>query len=793
MLNRYSLRRSIPALLGLFAIIFALLLLLIQLPISQKNALDSWRSYTDHMLIQLQSSLNDHLHMSRTEEMFTELAELGSLPNVRWAAVVDSQLNTIAATRLGLEASIHEQLAEQPLSDLISQYKPSWRLVGEQSYLAIYPLNRTQFTHQDVSAALLVELDFAGLIRQTTYNAWLYLGQALILLFVLGFILNNLYFHLVVKRIAHIGRITQRYAANEGTFRVRTNLSGNDEISALGADINSMLMQLENNHKSLEESEHMLRSLINAAPIGLLLLDEQHTIIEANPAAQSLFNMPQADLCRTPPEQLFSSTEQWLELIQGRSTTTVLTTTQNTQSLTLEASTSLFDKDEQRFQLILLNDISERKLAEQRLHYLANYDILTGLANRNNILAHLESVINEEAPLSVLLIDLDHFQYLNDSLGHNIGDQLLKTVANRLQTHLSANAILARSGGDEFMVAVQHLSSEDAELLTQSLLSTFSEPFKVLQYELYITASIGIAHSTEPNSNSMQLLRHVDLALHQAKKIGRNCYVTFNNSLATDTELRQQLTEELRHAMSRDEFELFYQPQVDGSSTPISMESLLRWRSSTRGLVGPDQFIPILEETGMILDVSRWVFRTACRQATLWNNQGTPLRIAVNLSPLDFLQADLAGSLIKIMHEERTPAHLIELEVTENSLLDSGSQVQHTLKQLKAAGLVLFLDDFGTGYSSLTYIKRFEFDGVKIDREFVMGLPDCKQSIALVQGILTIATTLNLEVIAEGVETTAQADFLRQCGCQRLQGYYFSKPKAPAEHFSADNTLIRYT
>ena len=194
MLNRYSLRRSIPALLGLFAIIFALLLLLIQLPISQKNALDSWRNYTDHMLIQLQSSLNDHLHMSRTEEMFTELAELGSLPNVRWAAVVDSQLNTIAATRLGLEASIHEQLAEQPLSDLISRYKPSWQLVGEQSYLAIYPLNRTQFTHQDVSAALLVELDFAGLIRQTTYNAWLYLGQALILLFVLGFILNNLYF-----------------------------------------------------------------------------------------------------------------------------------------------------------------------------------------------------------------------------------------------------------------------------------------------------------------------------------------------------------------------------------------------------------------------------------------------------------------------------------------------------------------------------------------------------------------------------------------------------------------------
>lgn len=280
--------------------------------------------------------------------------------------------------------------------------------------------------------------------------------------------------------------------------------------------------------------------------------------------------------------------------------------------------------------------------------------------------------------------------------------------------------------------------------------------------------------------------------MHHAKKVSRNCFVSFNQSLNTDSALRQRLTDELRYALSKNEFELLYQPQVDDCGQPIAMEALLRWRSPSSGQICPSQFIPLLEETGMILDVSRWVFRTACRQATLWNNQGTPLRIAVNLSPLDFLQTDLAGSLITIMREEQTPAKLIELEVTESSLLDAGSQVQQTLKQLKAAGLLMFLDDFGTGYSSLTYIKRFQFDGIKIDKEFVAGLPDSPQSIALVLGILTIASHLDLEVVAEGVETAGQVEFLRKCGCHRLQGYYFSRAQPAQQHFTSENTLKHY-
>ena len=790
MLNRYSLRRSIPALLSVFAIVFAALLILIQLPVSQKNALDSWRNYTDHMLIQLQSSLNDHLSLNRTEEMVTELAELGSLPNVNWAAVIDTQLHTIASTRLGLEASINSQLTEQSLSELISKHTPSWRLVSKQNYLAIYPLKRMQFNANNQSAALLVELDFAPLLQQTTNSAWLYLSQTLLLLFVLGLILNYLYFNLVVKRITHIGKVTQCYGA--GDLKVRTYLHGNDEISKLGADINNMLVQLEDNNIALQESEHMLRSLLSAAPVGLLVLSEQQRIIEANPAAQSLFNMSAQALCATDPSQLFCTTEQWQQLLLSSNNTILLNIARPSQMLTIEASVSTFLRDEQSFKLLLLNDISERKQAEQRLHYLANYDVLTGLSNRNYILTHIEEMLNNNLEISLIMIDLDRFQYLNDGLGHHIGDQLLKAVAARLQQHTAHKDILARVGGDEFMIALQDSSLNDAKLLAQRLLDAFKDPFKVLQYELYITASIGIAQQQDLNSSPMQLLKHVDLALYHAKKMGRNCFISFNNDLATDAALRQQLTDELRHAVSNNEFELLYQPQVDASGRPIAMEALLRWNSHSSGSVSPSKFIPLLEETGMILDISRWVFRAACRQATAWSNQGTPLRIAVNLSPLDFLQADLAGSLLTIMQEEQTPSQLIELEVTENSLLDAGSHVQQTLKQLKAAGLLVFLDDFGTGYSSLTYIKRFQFDGIKIDREFVAGLPDCKQSIALVQGILTIAAHLNLEVVAEGVETAEQVEFLRQRGCHRLQGYYFSSGQPAHKHFTSENLLKHY-
>ena len=329
-------------------------------------------------------------------------------------------------------------------------------------------------------------------------------------------ILNRLYFHLVVKRISHISNIAQRYAA--GNLQVRTHLEGKDEISLLGAGINSMLRQLESNNKALQESELMLRNLVSAAPVGLLVMTEQQQIIEANPAAQQIFNLSAAELCANQPEQLFSNPEQWQQLIQGTCKKTLLLVERNAKRLTTEAVLNTFSRDDKNYTLLLLNDISERTQAEQRMHYLANYDVLTGLFNRNNILRHVEKILQANRELSLVLIDLDRFQYLNDALGHNIGDQLLQAVAHRLQGYTTHQDILARAGGDEFMVALPDTSLDQAETLVKQLLEALNEPFKILQYELFITASIGIAHHKGSTGDAVQLLKHVDLALYHAKK-----------------------------------------------------------------------------------------------------------------------------------------------------------------------------------------------------------------------------------------------------------------------------------
>ncbi|MNZ71525.1 Cyclic di-GMP phosphodiesterase Gmr [compost metagenome] len=319
-----------------------------------------------------------------------------------------------------------------------------------------------------------------------------------------------------------------------------------------------------------------------------------------------------------------------------------------------------------------------------------------------------------------------------------------------------------------------------ADAVAEQLLQAFRQPFHVRQYELFTTPSIGIAQHAHGPASASQLLKAADLALYQAKNRGRNRLAHFDHRLADDAEQRRQLEAELRSALARDEFELYYQPQIDRDGRQRTFEALLRWHSPRRGLVGSAQFMPVLEETGLILEATRWVFRQACRQQRQWQAEGRDWGIAVNLSPLDFRQSDLAGTLLAILAEEQPQAQRLELEITESTLLDADQQVLDTLHALKQAGLTLFLDDFGTGYASLAYLQFFPFDGVKIDRQFVAGLPDCRESVALVRGILVIAEQLGMQVVAEGVENQRQADFLRRNGCHRLQGFLFGRPQSAA-------------
>lgn len=777
MLTHLSLRKSLPLLLGLFAIIYILMMIGLHLPRTARLVEEELRRYTEQILILVQSSASDHLRQHRTDELHGVLSDLGSLPGVRWAMVIDDQQRIVASTRLGLEPGA-ELNDPARLARLLASDRPRWEALGEHSYLASYPLVHLYDQGEMVYNNLLVSLDYQQTMRLRRQSTWLALTQTLGLLLLLGLLLNLAYSRLVTRRLSLIGNAMQRYAS--GDLNAQARVGGRDEISRLAGDFNQMMRQLGENQTALRDSEQLLRNLVSAAPIAMLIINAEERVVEANPAAARLFGRATRALAHQESAALLGR-DNWQQLREQPRQSQEIAVWLGRQELSLEGSCTPFERNGQPFHLLLLHDIGDRKRAEQRLRHLANYDQLTEVANRNHLLMRLDESLGQHGSLSLLFLNIDHFKRINDSLGHAVGDQLLRQVADRLRRFVEPGDLLARLGGDEFMFLLDGRDSAAAVALGERLLDALRQPFQTRQYTLYITASLGITQHVGRGGTGGELLKQADLALLRAKAEGRDRLACFDSQLATEAEERQRLEDELRLAIAREEFELHYQPQVDAEGHPRSVETLLRWRSPTRGLVSPLQFIPVLEDTGMIREVSRWVFRQACRQALQWSREGLKLRVAVNLSPLDFRQPDLAGILTGILAEEGTPPELIELELTESALLESSSSVQETLRLLKDAGLPLYLDDFGTGYSSLTYLQAFRFDGLKIDRQFVAELPENPRSVALVRGILTMAAQLGLEVVAEGVENERQAAFLRLNGCHRLQGYLFARPQPAAD------------
>lgn len=783
MLTQLPLRKSLPLLLGLFALVFTLLQITLYLPRSTDAALHSWRNHSSQILVLLQSSLRDHLRQNRHEELASELSDLASLRGVSWAMVIDQDQQVIATSRLGLQAEQISPLERGALAKLIATGQPNWLELGEQRYLAIYPLERARQNGSLEHEALLVAMDFAPMLWQTKRDAWEHLGQTLVLLMLLGLLLNFLYDRLLTQRLASIEKATTQFAQSQ--IITAMQVQGNDEIGQLAKSVEQMMVQLNLRQSELRESEALLRNLIDNAPIGMLVVDADLRVEQANPAAAALFGCSTADLFgNLPPDRLVESNAVQRIRHTPANTPLELTGRKGELHVPLEITCTPFTRHNKPYFLVLLRDISDRLKAEQRLRFLAHYDPLTRLANRHSVVMRLEQLLVAKCQIGLLFLDLDHFKRINDTLGHEIGDQLLIEIAGRLDINLPPNAMLARSGGDEFIVLLEGCSVKETEVMAQHLHMQFNTPYQVRQYECFITPSIGLTHTRGTAGNASELLKQADLALYAAKDRGRSCIAYYDVELSHIAELRRQLENELRRALDQQEFVLHYQLQVDSNGQPQAVEALLRWNSPTRSMVSPADFIPILEESGMIIETTRWVFRQACRQARQWQLEGRSLRIAVNLSPLDFRQADLAGHLLRILEEEQASPEMLELEITESALLESGEEVQQCLQRLKAAGFPLLLDDFGTGYASLTYLQRFPFDGIKIDRQFVAGLPDSEHSVALVRGILTMAKHLGLHVVAEGVENERQAAFLRLNGCPSLQGFLYSRP-LPAEQCMA--------
>jgi diguanylate cyclase (GGDEF)-like protein/PAS domain S-box-containing protein len=432
---------------------------------------------------------------------------------------------------------------------------------------------------------------------------------------------------------------------------------------------------------------------------------------------------------------------------------------------------------------LLQEEIVERRQAEARVHHMAYHDSLTGLPNRALLTDRLERAMlaaqRGGTRLAVMFIDLDRFKTINDSLGHLTGDHLLREVASRLCRAVRMSDTVARLGGDEFVVLVPGVhAADECRQIGDKIIEALSAPFPFEGRSLHISPSIGICLYPEDGADVEALMRNADAAMYHAKASGRNNYQFFTQRMNQAAALHFELESNLRMALANAEFELFYQPIIDVATRDAhALEVLLRWRRPGEGLVLPDHFIPLLEETGLIVAVGEWVLRTACEQSMAWQRAGLrAVPLAINLSARQFMHAGLVESIRRVVDDTRIDPALIEFEITETALMQHGGHTLELLGQINRMGIRLSIDDFGTGYSSLAYLKRFPVRKIKIDRAFIRELEASSEDRAIVAAVMALANSLQLSVVAEGVETEAQLELLRGHGCEFAQGYLFARP-----------------
>ena len=442
---------------------------------------------------------------------------------------------------------------------------------------------------------------------------------------------------------------------------------------------------------------------------------------------------------------------------------------------------------QRRLYVMVLNDITEQKRAEQELRYLANYDTLTSLPNRSLLSERLSRAIvrarRENGKVAVLFIDLDRFKDINDSLGHATGDRILRAAAARVQQTVGAQHTVARLSGDEFTVVLEDIVAlGDAENIAQRIIDAFMQPLSFGErLELSVSPSIGISLYPDHAQVPTDLLKHADTAMYQAKSAGRHTYQVYSESMDEKTRHRAILASALRRALERNELSLVFQPRLSLTKQRITgVEALLRWKSKDFGEVSPGQFIPLAEESGQILEIGAWALRQACLTLRQWHEQGLPcLTVAVNVSALQLQRGDLADVVAQVLEETGVPAHCLELELTESVIMANPEKNADTLRACRQLGVFLAIDDFGTGYSSLAYLKRLPLTTLKIDQEFVGDLTHDSDDEAITSTIINMGHSLSLNVIAEGVETAAQLQFLHDHGCDEIQGHWISHALPP--------------
>ena len=431
------------------------------------------------------------------------------------------------------------------------------------------------------------------------------------------------------------------------------------------------------------------------------------------------------------------------------------------------------------------SDVTEQRESSEKIAYLARYDTLTGLPNRLMVTESLKEALKYSEQwrtrCAFLMIDLDRFKQVNDSLGHQIGDQLLAQVSKRLQALAGDNELCGRLGGDEFAVVIRDASERGiVERFARSVIDSLSQPYRIDNHNLYIGASVGSAVGSRDGNSVEMLMRNADLALYRAKDEGGGEHCKFEPTLHAEAEERRQLETALRFATDKGELLLHYQPVVDSVSEQVtSFEALVRWQSEEHGFVRPDKFIPVAEDTRLIVPIGEWVMREACRQAATWPE---PIKVAVNVSGEQLLEPGFSQTVVRALSDSGLPANRLEVEVTESIFVRDAQIARQALEEIIALGCTIALDDFGTGYSSLGYLRAIRFSTIKVDRSFVQGAAqNSPESLAIVNAVVAMATALGMATTAEGVEDAAQAAMVRELGCTKIQGYYFGRPMPAAE------------
>ncbi len=612
------------------------------------------------------------------------------------------------------------------------------------------------------------------------------IGGAFLLLALVGGILAYYVGRRIVLPI--IGIVGTARAVASGDLNRRAQVAGPLEIEEVAAQFNTMLdVRLH--------TEEKYRNLLECASDAIVIVDQRRCIIFANAQAERMFGFGREEMIRQTIEMLMPDrirenhahlAETYIGASQARPMAVGMSVTarrKDGSEFPVEVTLSPLMTEEGLIVSSIIRDLSERKSYEERLVYLAQYNAITGLPNRNLLRDRLEQGIaraeQDGGKVALILLDIDRFKEINDSLGHQTGDRVLKALAERLVATLSSLHTVAHPGGDEFLVMVERSRGESEILpIVETILHACDLPFLIEDREIFLLASLGITVYPDDGRDSEMLLKNVDVAMYQAKRDGRNTFRFYAPQMDARANERLNLEHCLRRALPNNELLLHYQPQVDTASGRIrGMEALVRWNHPQLGLVPPLQFIGIAEETGLIDSFGEWILRTACAQNKAWQEMGLErVVMAVNISARQFRQGNLVQMVQSVLRQTGLHPKWLELEITESMLMQHPEDAEITLRQIAEIGVRIALDDFGTGYSSLAYLKRFPVGQLKIDKSFVHDIHTDPDNAAIVTAVISLAKSLKLGLVAEGVEQQEQLDFLTTLHCDSYQGYHFSKP-----------------